>query len=139
MKLSFFYIPKPKKFEYKPRFYDPEKEELEKLKKKYSTNEDNSADKERLEYYKEKIRLLEQEKSRRSILSFGKKKFPKFNYQPRFYKPEETVTEEQKEKSRTLEFKKPDRYVDSSDRHIPLFRILLFIGICILLLLWIFL
>ncbi|MCH3924386.1 MAG: hypothetical protein LKE30_05670 [Bacteroidales bacterium] len=30
-----FQVKKPKKFEYKPRFYDPQKEELEQLKAKY--------------------------------------------------------------------------------------------------------
>lgn len=33
--MAFFNLRKPRKFEYKPRFYDPQKEELERLKKKY--------------------------------------------------------------------------------------------------------
>lgn len=33
--MAFFNIRKPRQFEYKPRFYDPKKEELENLKKKY--------------------------------------------------------------------------------------------------------
>lgn len=33
--MPMFYTPKPRQFHYKPRLYDPEKEELEKLKAKY--------------------------------------------------------------------------------------------------------
>ena len=33
--MPMFYTPKPRQFHYKPRFYDPEKEEWEKLKTKY--------------------------------------------------------------------------------------------------------
>ncbi len=33
--MAFFSPKKPRKFEYKPRFYDPKKEELEQLKAKY--------------------------------------------------------------------------------------------------------
>jgi cytochrome c-type biogenesis protein CcmH/NrfG len=40
--MSFFKTPKPRKFEYKPRFYDPKKEELEQLKAKYGPIEGNS-------------------------------------------------------------------------------------------------
>ncbi|MGE5383570.1 MAG: hypothetical protein ACM3PX_09105 [Omnitrophica WOR_2 bacterium] len=36
MKIIAFRTPKPKPFSYKPRYYDPKKEELENLKKKYS-------------------------------------------------------------------------------------------------------
>ena len=33
--MSLFQTRKPRQFEYKPRFYDPQKEELERLKAKY--------------------------------------------------------------------------------------------------------
>jgi hypothetical protein len=33
MAFKFFHIPKPKQFEYKPRYYDPKKEELEQRKR----------------------------------------------------------------------------------------------------------
>jgi len=40
--MAFFNIRKPRQFEYKPRFYDPKKEELENLKKKYGQIEGES-------------------------------------------------------------------------------------------------
>lgn len=40
--MAFFSPKKPRKFEYKPRFYDPKKEELEQLKAKYGPIEGES-------------------------------------------------------------------------------------------------
>lgn len=40
--MSLFETRKPKRFEYKPRFYNPDKEELEQLKAKYGNNEGES-------------------------------------------------------------------------------------------------
>lgn len=40
--MAFFQTRKPRKFEYKPRFYDPDKEELENLKAKYGEIEGKS-------------------------------------------------------------------------------------------------
>lgn len=40
--MSFFKTPKPRRYEYKPRFYDPKKEELEQLKAKYGPIEGES-------------------------------------------------------------------------------------------------
>ncbi|MDD2530810.1 MAG: hypothetical protein PHN41_06220 [Bacteroidales bacterium] len=40
--MAFFNPKKPRKFEYKPRFYDPKKEELEQLKAKYGPIEGES-------------------------------------------------------------------------------------------------
>lgn len=40
--MAFFSPKKPRKFEYKPRFYDPKKEELEQLKAKYGLIEGES-------------------------------------------------------------------------------------------------
>ena len=37
--MSLFETRKPRQFQYKPRFYDPDKEELERLKAKYGDNE----------------------------------------------------------------------------------------------------
>ncbi|MEG1499240.1 MAG: hypothetical protein RRX93_07570 [Bacteroidales bacterium] len=39
-----FQVKKPKRFEYKPRYYDQEKERIEKLKQKYAQTEDNEED-----------------------------------------------------------------------------------------------
>ncbi len=40
--MSLFETRKPRRFEYKPRFYDPDKEELERLKAKYGDTEGES-------------------------------------------------------------------------------------------------
>lgn len=40
--MAFFNVRKPRQFEYKPRYYDPKKEELENLKKKYGQIEGES-------------------------------------------------------------------------------------------------
>lgn len=40
--MAFFKTRKPRQFEYKPRFYNPQKEELENLKKKYGEVEGES-------------------------------------------------------------------------------------------------
>lgn len=40
--MAFFKTKKPRRFEYKPRLYDPKKEELEKLKAKYGEIEGES-------------------------------------------------------------------------------------------------
>lgn len=40
--MSIFQTRKPRRFEYKPRFYDPDKEELERLKAKYGQSEGES-------------------------------------------------------------------------------------------------
>lgn len=42
--MAFFKTGKPRQFEYKPRFYDPKKEELEQLKAKYGDKEGESYD-----------------------------------------------------------------------------------------------
>lgn len=40
--MAFFKTNKPRSFEYKPRFYDPKKEELEQLKAKYGSGQGES-------------------------------------------------------------------------------------------------
>ncbi len=49
--MAFFKTQKPRRFEYKPRFYDPKKEELEQLKAKYGSIEGESY-KRRIEFRK---------------------------------------------------------------------------------------
>ena len=75
--MPMFYTPKPRQFHYKPLFYDPEKEEWEKLKAKYRLEnglplddeklraeseerrtEDTGSDKD-LEYFQRKVRDIE--------------------------------------------------------------------------------
>ena len=43
MAFKFFHTPKPKQFEYKPRYYDPRKEELEERKRALGLTGDNSS------------------------------------------------------------------------------------------------
>ena len=107
--MPMFYTPKPRQFHYKPWFYDPEKEEWEKLKMKYkiekgdkesvaATVETDSeadvlgkgdtADKD-LEYFRRKVRDIDREdRQKRQKLSwkdlFRRREKPTFHYVSRF-------------------------------------------------------
>ena len=105
--MPMFYTPKPRQFHYEPRFYDPEKEEWEKLKAKYALKKEVEAKTKKndnihtdndLEYFERKVRDMdrqERQKSSRFSLRdiFRKREMPTFNYQPRFNTsgPEETA------------------------------------------------
>ena len=96
-----FEVEKPRQFHYVPRFYDPEKEKWEALKKKYAieqekknaaanppTEEGVEGDAE-LEYFQQRVRdINRQNLAQSSQLTwrdlFRKREMPKFNYQPRF-------------------------------------------------------
>ena len=103
--MPMFYTPKPRQFHYRPRFYDPEKEEWEKLKTKYRlengmplTDEPHKADDDitaaasnddDLEYFQRKVRNIERQdrkKASRLTLSdfFRKREKPQFHYVSRF-------------------------------------------------------
>lgn len=108
-----FEVDKPRRFHYEPRFYDPEKEKWEALKKKYAiererkesennstdqclsdTNSDsdnptNATDGEKdLAYFQQRVRTIDREAKQAPGLTwrdfFRKREMPKFNYQPRF-------------------------------------------------------
>jgi len=100
-----FEVEKPRRFHYQPRFYDPEKEKWEALKKKYAMEKEyEEARRQRLEqqegagqdgepsdieYFEQRVRDLDrQERTAASHLTwrdlFRKREMPKFNYQPRF-------------------------------------------------------
>jgi len=98
-----FEVEKPRRFHYEPRFYDPEKEKWEALKKKYaieqekkeadakaSENPDAPVDgDEELRYFEQRVKDIDkEERAKSSKLSwrdfFRKREMPKFNYQPRF-------------------------------------------------------
>ena len=96
-----FEVEKPRQFHYVPRFYDPEKEKWEALKKKYAIEQEKkeaaSASKEQtddndnadLEYFQQRVRDINREElAKSSHLTwrdlFRKREMPKFNYQPRF-------------------------------------------------------
>lgn len=106
--MPMFYTPKPQQFHYRPRFYDPEKEEWEKLKTKYrlenglplddearasienstQSTETTETDSE-LVYFQRKVRAIErkerQEKQKLSLKDFFKKREkPQFHYVSRF-------------------------------------------------------
>ena len=98
-----FEVEKPRRFHYEPRFYDPEKEKWEALKKKYaiekekeeflkeaakadSSSEDGESD---LAYFEQRLQSIDREKRQQSSRLtwkdlFCKREMPKFNYQPRF-------------------------------------------------------
>lgn len=108
-----FYTPKPRQFHYRPWFYDPQKEELENLQKKYKLQQEKEAgdamgsksgdgveesmasqvssdvlDKE-LEYFERRLREIDnaerQSRQKMSIADlFRRREMPKFNYVSRF-------------------------------------------------------
>ncbi len=111
--MPMFPTPSPRQFHYKPRFYDPDKEEWELTKLKYGYKEDpvthkrivddpatenGSADTEQnssvdtsseVAYFDNLLkRMDEEERKSQSKLTvndlFRKRKMPTFNYQPRF-------------------------------------------------------
>ncbi|MCQ2294637.1 MAG: hypothetical protein MJZ67_03190 [Bacteroidales bacterium] len=93
-----FEVEKPRQFHYQPRFYDPEKEKWEALKKKYAIEQEKSqaqatetaeGEEDELQYFQRRVKDLEQTERKQSAqLSwrdlFRKREMPKFNYQPRF-------------------------------------------------------
>lgn len=99
--MPMFYTPKPRQFHYTPRFYDPEKEKWEALKKKYSSQAGASAEQSEdgggqvetadaeLAYFEQRVREIENDEKRDSQKLgfrdlFRRRKMPTFNYQPRF-------------------------------------------------------
>ncbi len=109
-----FEVEKPRRFHYEPRFYDPEKEKWEALKKKYAIEQEKKAseaadtDKEEgagdadLDYFERKVRTMDSEKrQRQSKLTlmdlFRKREMPTFNYQPRFSGTTTDTTAKKKE------------------------------------------
>ena len=97
--MPMFYTPKPRQFHYRPRFYDPKKEEWEKLKEKYHLDEtvpsdetvvEKSADSdEELAYFQQRIRTLDREereaKQKLTLKDFFRKREkPQFHYVSRF-------------------------------------------------------
>ena len=91
--MPLFYIPKPRRFNYQPRFYDPQKERWEALKAKYADGQQASAtsglQEGELEYFEEKVRQLERnDKHKNRGLTwkdaFRKREMPQFHYTPRF-------------------------------------------------------
>lgn len=90
-----FYVPKPRQFNYRPRFYDPRKERLEELKRKYAAHPDG-ASQEDVEYFEQQVRELDNEKQRSKLTwkdMFRKRQMPKFDYKSRFLTEQEAMDE----------------------------------------------
>ena len=106
--MPMFYTPKPRQFHYRPRFYDPEKEEWEKLKTKYRLEKglplsDQPVQPEKndvsdhtaqtgqpdLEYFQRRVKELDRrdraERQKMSLADlFRKREKPQFHYVSRF-------------------------------------------------------
>ena len=128
--MPMFYTPKPRQFNYRPRFYDPEKERWEALKQKYADErlkrellEGSAADAADttaatatgdadLEYFQRRVRELDsEERKKNSKLTwkdlFRKREMPTFNYPPRFQSGEQSAeSKEQGTGERIAQFKR---------------------------------
>ena len=152
--MPMFYTPRPRQFNYRPRFYDPEKERWEALKQKYAderakadnaesaennTSAETNAD---LAYFQRRVRELDRSESRNLTWkdAFRKREMPKWNYQPRFADSGNKDTGEHLNsfKQGTSKIK---RRFDVSDadymKPIPAGRIMLYALLVCLLLYWI--
>lgn len=109
-----FEVEKPRRFHYEPRFYDPEKEKWEALKKKYAIEQekkdalekaiaDNAGEEDdELEYFAQRVRDIdEQRRADAGKITwrdmFRKREMPKFNYQPRFSNGVDTMAAKSEE------------------------------------------
>lgn len=93
--MPMFYVPKPRQFNYRPRFYDPRKERLEELKRKYAAHPDG-ASQEDVEYFEQQVRELDNEKQRSKLTwkdLFRKRQMPKFEYKSRFLTEQQAMEE----------------------------------------------
>lgn len=93
--MPMFYVPKPRQFNYRPRFYDPRKERLEQLKRKYAKNPEG-ASQEDVEYFEQRVRELDSTGQRSKLTwkdMFRKRQMPKFEYKSRFMTVEEAQSE----------------------------------------------
>ncbi len=146
--MGMFYTPKPHRFDYQPRFYDPKKEELEKARRRYAgANASDAVSDKDLEYYKSVVESFDADekktKSRTGI--FHRKELPTFNYKPRFSSNQTdaaagTVPEEQTY-SKKLKFRKSWLAKRNSMdlEPVPASKVFLYAIVVFLLLLWIFL
>ena len=97
--MPMFYTPKPRQFHYRPRFYDPKREEWDKLKEKYHLDETVASDEtvaevpassdEELAYFQQRVRTLDREdrEAKRKLTLkdfFRKREKPQFHYVSRF-------------------------------------------------------
>lgn len=150
-----FYTPKPRQFNYRPRFYDPEKEKWEALKQKYADEhkrepEDGSReagtgdnDDKELEYFQRRVRELDRSERKKLTWkdAFRKREMPTFNYQPRFATDKEdegTGEHIQSFKKRSVNIKRRFDVTDTDYmKPVPAGRIMLYALLVCALLYWI--
>lgn len=152
-----FEVPKPRQFHYTPRFYDPEKERWEALKKKYADEHPADGDDtgpqdeggDDLAYFEERVRQLDRAKRQqprplgwRDL--FRKREMPQFHYTPRFNSDGseiETATENGPDAGGRRPIKIRRRFnIDDEDYFKPVSggKIILYCFLVCLLLYWVF-
>lgn len=161
--MPMFYTPKPRQFHYKPRFYDPEKEEWEKLKAKYrlkrgmpldgkgsadAVNETSESEDKDLAYFQRRVREEERkDRVRKQQLTisdlFRKREKPEFHYVSRFDSEGnliETPAESTKDKAIKKRITRRFDNEDDMDRFkpIPAGKIMIYTLIVFLLFVFIF-
>ena len=152
-----FSTPKPRQFTYRPRFYDPEKEEWERIKRKYASESESSAtatddtsdpsttDNE-VAYFERRLREMEREE-RAQASKFGwrdlfrKREMPSFHYTPRFSTADSEAATEPVRQNKTK--RKITRRFDMESveyfKPVPAGKIMLYTLAALLLLAWILL
>lgn len=152
--MPLFYTPKPRQFHYTPRFYDPEKEEWEALKKKYAMKQEAEArakqtpeTESEVDYFERRLKELDR-KEKKSGLGindlFRKREMPKFNYQPRFANSDTTPEQEKQsaEIAQRIRSRKMSRRFDIEDteyfKPISAGKIMLYVMVVVMMLIWIF-
>lgn len=157
-----FYTPKPRRFTYKPRFYDPEKERWDAMKQKYAdtakatsepqTTAPAEGESDDLAYFERRVKQIDskerKEKSKMKIGDlFRKRAMPTFHYQPRFEgqadKEGNAVDAEGQAIMQRMRKHKMSRRFDIEDEEymkpVSAGKIMMYALIATLLLLWIFL
>lgn len=152
--MPLFYTPKPRQFHYTPRFYDPEKEEWEALKKKYAMKQEAEArakqapeTESEVDYFERRLKELDR-KEKKSGLGindlFRKREMPKFNYQPRFANSDTTPEQEKQsaEIAQRIRSRKMSRRFDIEDteyfKPVSAGKIMLYVMVVVMMLIWIF-
>lgn len=152
--MPLFYTPKPRQFHYTPRFYDPEKEEWEAMKKKYAMKQEAEArakqaseTESEVDYFERRLKELDR-KEKKSGLGindlFRKREMPKFNYQPRFANSDATPEQEKQsaEIAQRIRSRKMSRRFDIEDteyfKPVSAGKIMLYVMVVVMMLIWIF-
>lgn len=119
-----FEVPKPRRFHYEPRFYDPEKERWEALKKKHAIQQemeeaakDGTESGSELDYFERRVRSIDREQRQQAAnLSwrdlFRRREMPQFSYKPRFNGENTTETTKSSEEVTLSEkYRQPKRQI----------------------------